>query len=406
MYMTEADREELAFLSLPAEDIFNGRQQSALHKIGLASVVEQSIVSGPSSLYIILKATRLCNLRCSYCNAWREGPNQVLSFEILADLIKQAMHLPGVRWLHIIWHGGETTMLAQRYFERAIWLQEHFRTDGRKVEHSIQSNATRIDDKWARFFRAAGISVGVSLDLDPVRHDEARVFREGHGSYAATIDGISALKRNGVPFGVLAVIDDDMLRLGADEMLQRIADYGIQSVGLLNCLPPNDASKGADYLPWQRYVAFLRDVFAIWNERYAQSFVIRELHSLLGIVEGLNSRLCIFQGGCMGQYLTIEPDGRVSACDKYVGDASHCFGNLNHNSLSEMLSASPALALAREAADQSLQKFQACRNYVFCRGGCPHDARLNALHGANDDCCGLDPLIEDIKAVVSEQKRR
>src|ERR1700722_4462060 len=35
-------------------------------------------------LYAIMKPTRLCNLRCHYCNAWREGPGNTMSFQVLA----------------------------------------------------------------------------------------------------------------------------------------------------------------------------------------------------------------------------------------------------------------------------------------------------------------------------------
>jgi uncharacterized protein len=398
----DTDAAGLDFLRAPAKDIFNRRQLEFL--LQYESPPDNGLEADyPVTLFLILKATRLCNLRCTYCHAWREGPDQVMEFGLLVDVIAQAMRLPKIRWLHIVWHGGETTLLSRRFFERALWLQEFFRVDDRKVGHAIQTNATLIDAEWARFFKACGFSVGVSLDFDPVTHDRTRHFRDGSGSFAATRAGMDVLAAHEVPFGALAVVDSRTIALGAQTMLDRLVAEGLSQVGVLNALPANESDGNQPYLEWNRYTGFLRSLFQAWHGHFRDKVVIRELDSLYRIVLGSSSRLCIFQGGCMGQYLTIEPDGRVSACDKYVGDTTHLFGRLQDNSLLELLHSSPRLKEAREEASALLRRFADCPHYAICRGGCPHDARLNMQHGRNDDCCGLSDLIEDMKSAGEEE---
>lgn len=104
----------------------------------------------------------------------------------------------------------------------------------------------------------------------------------------------------------------------------------------------------------------------------------------------------------MGQYLTIEPNGEVSACDKYVGDPNYVFGNLQASTLSEMLDTSKSLDQARRQVDESKQAMASCPDYKYCAGGCPHDTRLakQFLTGADLACCGLSHLIEDIRVAV------
>lgn len=395
--------EALAFLDRPAADILNPRQLDDLAAVKAGLTAGDGAPAYPSTLYVILKATRLCNLRCSYCSAWREGADQVMSFAMMARVVSQAMTLPGIRTLHFVWHGGETTLLSRHYFERALWLQEQFRIDRRRVEHAIQSNATRIDDDWARFFKAAGFSVGVSLDVDPDNHDRQRVFKQGGGSFAATRSGVDALRRHNVPHGFLAVVDEQCLSIGARGMLERLVAQDVGAVGLLNALPANDGlATPTPYLPWDRYVGFLREVFDEWARHFRDRIVIRELDSLFRIVGGASSRLCIYQGGCMGQYLTIEPDGAVSACDKYVGDRDYRFGSLAESGLYDLLTGSAALERSKMDAKSLLDRFASCANYQHCRGGCPHDARLNARHGRTGECCGLSDLIDDMKLLVEE----
>ncbi|WP_404478515.1 radical SAM protein [Novosphingobium sp. BL-52-GroH] len=396
--------EELAFVRSSASSMFNGRQLKELQSYEDRQELTRNAGDYPSRLFLIIKATRLCNLRCSYCRAWREGRDQVLAFSHLLSVIAQAMRLPGIRDLHIVWHGGETTLLSRRYFERAIWLQEHFRIDDRKVGHAIQSNATRIDEHWARFFRATGFSVGVSLDVDAESHDRSRQFPGGVGSYAATKAGLEALAAAGVPHGLLAVIDASMIKAGAASLLENLSAHGVRSVGLLNALPSNESVDGQSYLDWESYVSFLRQVFAKWHSNPG-NLSLRELESLFNIVKGSGSRLCIYQGGCMGQYLTIEPDGRVSACDKYVGDPTHHFGDLCSESLFSILTVSAGLKRAREEAAEVLKRFSGCANFAYCRGGCPHDARLNTRFGnPGAQCCGLSPLIDDMHHAASKER--
>jgi uncharacterized protein len=393
----------LSFLDSPADAILNARQLEDLAAATADIAGRDRAPAYPATLYVILKATRLCNLRCSYCSAWREGADQVMSFAMMARVVSQAMTLPGIRTLHFVWHGGETTLLSRSYFERALWLQEHFRIDRRRVEHAIQTNATRIDDDWARFFKAAGFSVGVSLDIDHRNHDRQRQFKGGGGSFAATRSGIDTLRRHGLAHGFLAVVDQQCLSIGARGMLERLVEQDVGTVGLLNALPANDErATPTPYLPWDRYVGFLREVFDEWARDFRDRIVIRELESLFRIVGGASSRLCIYQGGCMGQYLTIEPDGAVSACDKYVGDMDYRFGSLAESGLYDILTGSAALERSRMDAKSLLDRFTTCANYAHCRGGCPHDARLNARHGRTGACCGLSDLIDDMKARIEE----
>jgi uncharacterized protein len=44
-----------------------------------------------------------------------------------------------------------------------------------------------------------------------------------------------------------------------------------------------------------------------------------------------------------------------------------------------------------------------CKYLPVCRGGCPHDRRLNRLHQPawGERCCGLSPLLDEISSALS-----
>jgi len=107
----------------------------------------------------------------------------------------------------------------------------------------------------------------------------------------------------------------------------------------------------------------------------------------------------------MGQFLTIEPNGVVSACDKYVGDGEFEFGNLLEADLNQLLAVSKNLAAARALASSEVSRMSNCRYYAVCRGGCPHDRRLNRIYQAGWDghCCGLTDLLDEISAATHNE---
>ena len=73
--MVDRPLRELA--AVPAEQVLT-LDELALFRT-LADEPIPSRGSLRASLHVVMKATRLCNLRCTYCNYWREGPDQVMT---------------------------------------------------------------------------------------------------------------------------------------------------------------------------------------------------------------------------------------------------------------------------------------------------------------------------------------
>lgn len=356
------------------------------------------------SLVLIMKATRLCNLRCSYCHFWRSGPNQIMSFEVLARTIRDALGAPGVKQVDFVWHGGEITLLPPAFLRKALWLQAQFRRPGQRVVNAIQTNGTRLTPEWLDLLKKYRVEVGVSLDGPPELHDRVRVDARGGPTSARVVKGVRQLREHGIRHGVLMVVGPDVIELGAERVLEYLLESGVPAVGLLNVIPENnprlDPADSA-YLPWPRYVEWLRELFAAWWPTHTDRLMIRELDDLIGKVGGAPSKVCLFAGDCHGRYLTVEPTGEVSACDKYVDDAEYVFGS----TISEAL-ASPAVDRVRRQEAERVARMADCRWIGVCAGGCAHDRRLSDRHlGTDPACCGLAPLLGDISAARTAQRR-
>ncbi len=354
----------------------------------------------------IVKATRLCNLRCTYCHSWREGPGNTMALEVLARLTRDILRTPRMRRVDFVWHGGEVTILPIDYLRKAVWIQQHFARPETRIANCIQTNATRITPDWAQFFHDHRFGVGVSIDGPPEVHDLRRLTVAGKPTWRDVRRGMDNLRAADVPFGALAVVDVCVLECGAEQYLSYLADLGVNGVAFLNAIPSNvpGAPLDSHYVPWSAFADFLREVFPIWWIKYRETFEIRELQALVDAVRGKTPDLCVFHGNCMGQYLTFEPNGDVAACEKYVGDPDYVYGNICRAELNSLLRKSARLTAAKHEVAQTKHLMSSCPYFQYCSGGCPHDARLSKLHipDADSACCGLAGLIEDIHSLVGD----
>ncbi|KQN75050.1 radical SAM protein [Devosia sp. Leaf64] len=389
--------------ALPAAEVLNQSELATLAAIEEVEVSQTRAQAG--TMVLVMKGTRLCNLRCTYCHSWREGPGNVMSFTVLARSIRDALLAPGIKHVEFVWHGGEITLLGTKFLRNALWLQQRYLTDGVSVSNSAQTNAVDVSDEVMFFMRDHGISVGVSIDGPPALNDTRRVDKDGNGTSQRIFETLRRFKENEVPFGLLAVIDAEIAAIPPRDLLDFFVSTGTGAMDVLNVLPENDTDGCAvvgTYIPWPQYVEFMSNLFEIWWSDYKDRLDIRSLSSLVDKVANRGNSLCVFAGNCQGKYLTIEANGGISACDKYVGHKEYEYGSLFQGNLNEVLSNSPKLAAARLELSGYKAKSEPCEWYATCNGGCPHDRKLTHTHLQDQNgCCGLKPLLRKISDTIS-----
>jgi len=401
----DATREALPFRRKIAQQwksLLDAEQILTRKEIDDLSVLDQqpicTVAPRVDRVVIVLKATRLCNLRCIYCNAWAEGAGQVMPFSILAKVVRELLLAPGVKQVDFVWHGGEVMLLKPKFFRKMIYLQEKYRSKNQSVTNSLQTNATRISEEWLSLLAALNLGVGVSIDGPPALQNRRRPTVRGEGSAALVEEGLKRLREAGIQHAALVVIDREMLAQPIEEMLAYFASVGLHDVDFLNYVPSNEnvisGERDADFVSYAEFCQWMRNVYSIWLSGFRNSLRIRFLDDLISALRSASRPdNCYFSGDCLDRIFTVEAAGNLAPCDKFIGLPGSDYG-----SAPDMLAGPSARFAAENARHVRNEEMSSCRWNKLCHGGCPHD-RLAALRLDSTPlagCCGMADLLDDI----------
>ncbi|MEJ6586395.1 MAG: cyclophane-forming radical SAM/SPASM peptide maturase GrrM/OscB, partial [Synechococcus sp. ChBW.bin.23] len=189
---------------------------------------------GPIGL-LVIQATSLCNLDCSYCYLPDRQKRRIFDLNQLTVLLNRVYESPF--WgphLSILWHAGEPlTLPCSFYDEASAILREQtaeLQEQGVQIEQHVQTNATLINDAWCECFKRNQIVVGVSVDGPEEIHDSHRRFRNGKGSHALTMRGIRKLQDHSIPIHAIAVLTSAAME-DPERMYSFFHDNGIHDLG-------------------------------------------------------------------------------------------------------------------------------------------------------------------------------
>ena len=127
--------------------------------------------------HILAKPTGpICNLDCEYCfytekEALFTG-NQAfeMSDDVLENFIKKYIAAQRTSEVSFVWQGGEPTLIGLDFYKKVVRLQTKY-ANGKKIENSLQTNGTLLDEEWCEFLAKHQFMVGLSLDGPEYIHD-------------------------------------------------------------------------------------------------------------------------------------------------------------------------------------------------------------------------------------------
>jgi radical SAM protein with 4Fe4S-binding SPASM domain len=331
-------------------------------------------VARPRRYALAVELTSHCNQRCSYCyNDWRgdNGRNvgAMASRDLLALLDRV---LDEVEFDHVTLTGGEP--LARNDFFAVMELLRRHETDA-----FIISNGGLVDDEVAA--RLADYALrGIQVTLNSTaaeEHDEV----VGGRHFAATIEGVRALRRHGVPVvGSIVVTRKNADQVGA--ILDLWRELGVETVALSRFSPAGWAANHvAELLPSRS------DLVGALEAAELRAAAGMELQVTLPMppcmIDHADYPHVAFGSCPIGtdmQEFALGPRGELRSCTLHTEP----LGDAKVRSLAELVSL-PALAAYRDVTPEFCAP---CPHRRECLGGC--GAAAASVLG---DPRGLDPIV-------------
>jgi uncharacterized protein len=270
----------------------------------------------------ILKVAARCNLNCSYCHIYNKGDATwkarpaVMSdetFDATIARIRRHCLFTGQGSVSLVFHGGEPTLVGARRFDAMCLRARQALSDVATVKMAIQTNATLLDEEWIEALSGHQVDVGISMDGPRDVHDAFRVDHRGQGSYDAVERATHLLRKAGVDFAILSVVQP-----GADSLRihRHFLALGCRSISYLLPAYTHDTIEPVRRLFGPTPCAdFLIPIFDDWWFNGTLDVRIREFWNAGRLIMGGSSVLDSL-GNPPLRFVSVESDGAIEGLDK------------------------------------------------------------------------------------------
>jgi uncharacterized protein len=365
-----------------------------------------------------------CNIDCTYCYylhkeqllAQKRGHRMEIS--MLERYIRQYIEAQNAEVIVFSWQGGEPTMLGLEFFRDIMALQEKYKPQGRRIENDLQTNGTLLTDEWCLFLKQHGFLVGVSIDGPRDLHDTYRVDRKGGATFDDVMRGIGLLKKHGVRFNTLTVVNRQNAKRPVDVYRFLRNEVGSTYMQFIPCVEPKEfRSVAPQHWPVEAMPVigssaarpgnpdsvvtdwsvdpddwgyFLSRTFDEWYRKDLGRVLVNLFETAVAQTMGKPSQLCITAEFC-GKALAIEHDGTVYSCDHYVYP-EYALGNVRSEHLGTMAFSDRQQKFGYAKRDALPRDCRECPYLQLCWGECPKNRLLRSEEGEpglNYLCAGI-----------------
>jgi uncharacterized protein len=378
------------------------------------------------AFHVMAKPTgAICNLNCAYCfflSKEQLYPSSTfrMSDEVMESYIRQVIEAHTTPDVTIAWQGGEPTLMGLDFYRKVMTVVEKNRRPGTKIQHTIQTNGTQLDEEWCEFLHEHNYLVGISVDGPRAMHDTYRRDKGGAPTFDKVIRGVRLMQRMHVEFNILCTVNSangqyplDVYRYFRDELGARYMQF-IPIVERINDDGGTILQQGGRVtdrsIASEQYGQFLIEIFDEWVRRdVGQVFVQTFDAALMSWVQG-DSSLCIFRRRC-GDGVALEHNGDLYSCDHFV-EPKYLLGNILATPLVQLVNGDIQRTFGEDKQTSLPQYCRDCAYLFACHGECPKHRFIETPDGKvglNFLCAGLKAYfahIDPYMRVLADLLRR
>lgn len=329
---------------------------------------------------VVVQITPFCNIDCSYCYLTDRTNPQKISPDIITETVRRLLEYQDSAPITWLWHAGEPLAVGFDHFQQCHQAVIDAFGDSRdSVSFHVQTNATLVDARWAKFFRENNYRVGVSMDGPADIHDHYRRTRSGAGTFDKVMKGLKHLQDEGVHTSVLAVVS----AVSIDQPRDILHFFG--STGFNNISFNFEETEGPHKMSSLRQLDtvgalkskvhnFMSTVM-IERDKHFPHITIREADRLLlSILHGEPVKASLVSPM---RYVTILANGNVSTFDPELAGAKlsdgsvFSIGNILEDSFDVMSKRAEISDVYSQIREGVRNCRSSCEYFGLCGGGNP-----------------------------------
>lgn len=351
-------------------------------------------------LYVMLKpAGAHCNLACKYCyyleknKLYPTAQRHLMSDEMLELFTREYIEAQTMNQVLFTWHGGEPLLRSIDFYRKALSLQQKY-AGSRRIDNVIQTNGTLLTDEWCEFFAQNHWLVGISIDGPQPDHDHYRLTAAGKPSWKKVMQGIKLLKKHGVEWNAMAVVNAYNANLPL-EFYRFFKENGCQFLQftpivermtrhedgrtLASLADKDEISLSEASVAPEQWGYFLCAIFDEWVRKDVGKIFVEIFDCTLANWMGISPGICAYSKEC-GHAGVMEHNGDVYSCDHFVFP-EYKLGNIRDHSLIDMLYGEQQQEFSRLKHSSLPRQCKECDMEFACHGECPKNRFMKDKYG-------------------------
>jgi len=369
----------------------------------------------------IIYITDECKLTSKYCyngssikkfsgieNINKKFKNSIpLFFKFIDELILYNDFTP----TNFFFHGGEPLLINLENWKTILG---YFRKKEYPISPKIQTNGTLINDDFISLFKEFNVGIGISIDGPAFLNDQTRIFKNGSGTFSTIFKNIQKLKDAGIEFGCLVTLNETNIKY-----INEIYEFFKENNISFDIRPIFDTRYSVPknlLITPQEFAEAWCKLFDLWfDDNEVRTSLIKDFNDFVAgfIRPDLFERMsiCTFDASCAEHFLCYDMEGNIWHCDNLRGVPKFWYGNIQKESLTNILNSSKVKKLSKRF--EVISKTKECKDCKFMKWhhcGCP--ARSYHYYGnyfKKDYFCESYELIfghvyERIKSSIGKSK--